>query len=379
MGAVGSRGRSQQSIPQVIVKLLLFFAVCTVLTAYLAFTIGNVHLFQHTYKLTATFDDATGLLRADNVKVAGVVVGRVSSVKIDQGRAKVDFTVKDSVKVPSDSQVAVRWRNLIGERYLYIYPGTASTVLRDSDRMLKTRSVVDVGELFNRLGPIVKAVDPHDVNTFLDTIVQALDGNTDKIRQSIDNLAVVAQSLGARDQQIGRLIDNVNTVAGAINDRDAQIRTVLDNLVLISQTFSQNTDVLNTAVTELGDFSDNFGSLLANNQTQIDRIVANLNAIVAEVKVKLPTVDSVLGKLDEAAKTLFNASRNGEWLNQVIPCGALLGPTGPVVPVNDPCITGAGSAGLSAGASSQSAPSPTAPNLHGSQAVTQILQQGLQP
>src|SRR5437660_9950825 len=113
MGVAGTRGRSQQSIPTVIVKLLLFFAVCTLLTAYLAFTIGNVHLFQHTYELTATFDDATGLLHADNVKVAGVVVGTVNSVKIDQGRAKVAFSVRDSVKVAVDSQVAIRWRNLI--------------------------------------------------------------------------------------------------------------------------------------------------------------------------------------------------------------------------------------------------------------------------
>src|SRR5947209_18862987 len=130
MGAVGSRGRSQQSIPQVVVKLLLFFAVCAVLTAYLASTIGNIHLFEHTYRLTATFDDATGLLRADNVKVAGVVVGRVNSVKIDQGRAQVAFSVNDSVKVPADSQVAIRWRNLIGERYRYIYPGMGLTALR---------------------------------------------------------------------------------------------------------------------------------------------------------------------------------------------------------------------------------------------------------
>src|SRR5436305_14934373 len=157
MGAVGSgRGRAQQSVPTVIVKLLIFFAVCTLLTAYLAFTIGNIHLFQHTYKLTADFDDATGLLKADNVKVAGVVVGSVSSVKIDQGRAKVTFSVKDSVKVPPDSSVPSRWRNLIGHRYLYVYPGSGSTVLKDGDRVTKTRSVVDVGELFNRLGPIIK-------------------------------------------------------------------------------------------------------------------------------------------------------------------------------------------------------------------------------
>jgi len=365
-----------------VLKLVAFFSVCALFTAYLAFTIGNIHLFQHTYKLSATFDDATGLLKDDNVKVAGVVVGKVTSVKIDQGKAKVEFTVKDSVKVPSDSEAAIRWRNLIGQRYVYVYPGTASTVLQNNANVTKTRSVVDVGELFNRLGPIVQAINPQDVNTFLDTIVQALDGNTDKVRQSIDNLAVVAQSLGSRDQQIGRLIDNVNTVAGAINDRDAQIRTVLDNLVAIAQTFSQNTDVLNTAVTELGDFSDNFGSLLANNQSHIDSIIANLNTIIAEVKVKLPVLDSTLGGLDTAAKTLFNASRYGEWLNQVIPCGALLNVNGPVVPVNDPCITGAPSAGLSGGGP-PTAPAgisaTQAPQVSGSQAVVQILQQELQP
>ena len=367
-----------------VTKLVAFCAVCAVLTAYLAFTIGNIHLFQHTYKLSATFDDATGLLPDDNVKVAGVVVGKVDSVKIDQGKAKVGFSVKDSVKVPADSQAAIRWRNLIGQRYLYLYPGTASTVLRNGDTVTKTRSVVDVGELFNRLGPIVQAIDPNQVNTFLDAITEALQGNTDKVKQSIDDLAVVAESLGSRDEAIGRLIDNVNTVAGAINDRDAQIRTVLDNLVLIAQTFSQNTGVLNDAVTQLGDFSDNFGTLLANNQSQIDRIIGNLNTILDEVKVKLPVLNTTLGGLDTAAKTLFDASRYGEWLNQVIPCGALLnGPSGPVVPVNDPCVTGSGSL-QGSGPAVPAAPASTSPSqaavqTQGVQAIDQIVREGLAP
>jgi phospholipid/cholesterol/gamma-HCH transport system substrate-binding protein len=262
--------------------------------------------------------------------------------------------------VPADSAASIRWRNLIGQRYIYLYPGTASTVLKGGDSVSKTRSVVDVGQLFNRLGPILKAVDPKDVNTFLDTIVQALDGNQEKIRQAIDNLAVVAQSLGSRDQAIGRLVDNVNTVAGAINDRDAQIRTVLDNLVLISQTFSQNTDVLNSAVTELGDYSDNFGSLLANNRVQIDRIITNLNAIVAEVKLKLPVLDSILGGLDEAAKRLAN-NRYGEWLNNNVLCGALFNP--PQIKSNDPCISSTGSLSQS----------QSAREARGAGAVSQLL------
>ena len=79
------------SLTRTIIKLVVFFALCSVFTAYLAFTIGNIRLFRHTYTLKASFDDATGLLADDNVKVAGVVVGKVTSVKIDQGRAKVQF------------------------------------------------------------------------------------------------------------------------------------------------------------------------------------------------------------------------------------------------------------------------------------------------
>src|SRR3954471_8537418 len=166
----------RRQMVKTVLKLGAFFMVCALFTAYLAFTIGNIHLFEHTYTLNATFSDATGLLKDDNVKVAGVVVGKVSSVTIDQGKAKVSFDVKESVKVPTDSEVAIRWRNLIGQRYLYLYPGNGSTVFKDGNTVTKARSVVDVGELFNRLGPIIKAVDPQQVNTFLDAIVQALDG-----------------------------------------------------------------------------------------------------------------------------------------------------------------------------------------------------------
>src|SRR5438309_3552845 len=320
-GATG--GRTRGSMASVIVKLALFVAVCSAMTAYLAFTIGNIRLFQHTYTLTATFDDATGLLDADNVKVAGVVVGKVTGVGIDRGRARVKFAVRTSVKLPSDSTAAIRWRNLIGQRYLYVYPGTGATVLRNGDRVTGTRSVVDVGELFNRLGPIVKALDPKDVNTFLDAVVAGLDGNKEKISQAIDDLAVVAASLGERDAAIGRLVENVNTVVGAVDERDTQIRTVLDNLVQISQTFSSNTRVLNEAVSDLGDYSANVGALLSENRAHIDSIVANLKAVVDEVQVKLPVVDSVLGGLDEALKRMDNSSKYGEWLNNVVPCGAI--------------------------------------------------------
>jgi phospholipid/cholesterol/gamma-HCH transport system substrate-binding protein len=334
-----------------IAKLLLIFVLpCSIITIYLYFSIGNIQSFKvgpinlltNQYTLRATFDDVTGMVANDNVKIAGVVVGKVTQVKVVDGRAQVTFKVRDGVHLPTDTSAAIRWRNLLGQRYMYLYPGTASTILRSGQRVTLTRSVVDLGELFNRLGPIVKAIDPQQVNTFLDAVVGGLDGNEQKLRLALDNLAALASTLGARDQAIGRLVENLDTVAGTVAARDREIRTILDNLVAIATTFSEHTDVLDSAVTDLKTFSENLGGLLEDNRPQIDRVVSNLATIVELVRTKLPTLDSTILNLDDAAKRLFTASRLGEWLNQDIYCGTI---GVPPAAVDVPCIP------LSAGAS----------------------------
>src|SRR5262249_31141495 len=101
-------GLGRAGMKGTVAKLVAFVVVCLIFTSYLAFTIGNIHLFRKTYKLSAHFDDVSGLLPDDNVKVAGVVVGKVSGIKIDKGRARVTFTVKNDLRLPSDTEAAVR-------------------------------------------------------------------------------------------------------------------------------------------------------------------------------------------------------------------------------------------------------------------------------
>ena len=325
-----------------IIKLGLFVALCGSISIALIFSIGNVQslrvgpiqLLDDSYKLTATFDDVTGLLLNDNVKVAGVKVGKVTGIKVVKGRARVTFRVKDGLKLPSDTAAAIRWRNLLGQRYLYLYPGTSSVALQHGTEIKETTSVVDLGELFNRLGPIVTAIDPAKVNEFLDTVVGALSGNETKISQSLDDLAKVAAVLGERDEAIGRLVANLNTVTGAVSDRDREIRQVLDNLGAITKTFNDNTDVLERAVVELGNFNGHLAAILGNNRAQIDSLITSLSTIVATVRVNLPTVEHIVAGLDDAALRLANVSQYGEWLNQDILCFKIGNP----VIAETPCL-----------------------------------------
>jgi phospholipid/cholesterol/gamma-HCH transport system substrate-binding protein len=341
-----------------LIKFIAFIAVCACFTIYLAFTIGNIrpsHLwfFHKDYSLNAYFDDVTGLNVGDNVKVAGVIVGKVKAIHVvdgphgtnngGNGRALVSFVVHKSVRVPVNSVASIRWRNLIGQRYVYLNPPPADqaqpVVLRNGDTVTKTIAVVDIGELFNELGPIVRAFDPTKVNQFLDAVTGALSGNEDNLRSALDNLATLTASLAAHDTQIGRLVGNLDTVAATVNNRDAEIKTILDNLVALSTTFSDNTQVVDDAITQLGIVQPNLDKLLANNRGQIDRILANLRTLLGVVQAKIPQLNTTLSGLPTAATAIFSVGSFGEWLNQVIPCGAVQ--SGPNTSALLPCDSAA--------------------------------------
>src|SRR6266566_8591574 len=86
-----------------LVKVVVFIAISAVFTVGLAMKIGNLHPFQHDYGLQAVFADASGVFKGDDVKLAGVDVGRVNGAKIENGKAVVEFSVDHSVVLSRDS------------------------------------------------------------------------------------------------------------------------------------------------------------------------------------------------------------------------------------------------------------------------------------
>lgn len=328
------------------IKFGIFVAVCLLFTVYLAATIGNttfgglIGRGPDTYTLAATFDDVTGLLVDDNVKVAGVPVGKVTGVRVEEGKAEVRMEIRSDHPLPSDSAAAIRWRNLIGQRYVYLFPGDAPTTFEDGDVVTETTDVIDLGELFNRLGPVVATIDEGQVNDFLETVTAALEGNEADISQAFDDLATVVKGLGERDEAIGNLIGNLEVVSRTIADRDAQIETMLDNLAALARTFSDNTQLLDSAIVEMGAFNRDLSGLLAGNQGELDRIVANLDNTLGTVEDQLGPLQLALDRLDENARATFLSSRNGEFLNQTILCVTVLPPPcpTPIVPGLDAIV-----------------------------------------
>jgi phospholipid/cholesterol/gamma-HCH transport system substrate-binding protein len=294
-------------------KFVAFIAV----TGLLTFFIGQQILatsFNARYQLTATFDDVTGLLEGDSVKVSGTPVGQVKGIEVRQGKAVVKMEVDEGVTVPDDSTAAVRWRNVMGQRVIYLEPGRSPNKLRDGARVPHTRSVVDLGEIVNSLGPLTRNLDPNAINKILFAFTQTLDGNEQNINLLIQNFDVLLQTFSTRRKTIEQMIDDYSTVSGAVATRDKQIAASVDNLKELTQVFAGNHRLLENAVVEVAGVTTNLNQVLGGNDAQLARIIGNLGKFSETFRLNVDELEKMVQRLPLTLRSLFASANGGHFL-----------------------------------------------------------------
>jgi phospholipid/cholesterol/gamma-HCH transport system substrate-binding protein len=299
-------------------KVLAFTAVSAVFTMGLAIKIGNLQLFSHQYPLHAVFSDASGVFKGDAVKLAGVDVGRVTGAKIDRGRAIVSFTVDDSVKLPKDSVVAIRWRNVLGQRFLYVYPGNGRGRTYqggDTIPLTQTENAGDLGEFLNHLGPILRAIDPDKANAFLDSMNSALAGNEAAVRILLDDGAVLSTRLGRMDDKVRTLISSSDTVMATFASQDKAIARILDDLNVLGIRLSGMTGDIDSLITNFAIVQKELEKLLKENRSNIDYDIGALGSVAANLVRNRANLEKTLCTLPAGLAGYFQTTSWGEWFN----------------------------------------------------------------
>lgn len=302
---------------------LLRFALFALVTGLATVLIGQQIVagsFTGRYTLTATFDDVTGLLEGDQVKVAGAPVGRVESVRVVRGRAEVELAVDNGVRLPEDSTAAIRWRNMIGQRMIYLEPGTSPRKLDDGGTVKRTRSVVDLGEIVNSLGPLTRSLDPNQLNQVLNAFAQTLDGNTDNVNAMIRYLELMLDTFAQRKEAIRSLTEDYRTVSGAVAKRDQQIARSLDNLTELTEVFADNRRLLDSALVEISGVTTDLDAILGGNERQLGRLVDNLNKVSGTVRMNLDELEKMVQRLPLALRQLFAAFNGGHFMRTNVQC-----------------------------------------------------------
>mgnify|MGYP001202791584 FL=1 len=121
---------------------------------FLAFKVGqNQPVGQKTYELSALFSNLSGVSKNARVEIAGVRVGVVKSVELNnQFKAVATLQVPETLELDEDTIAAVKTSGLIGDRYIELIPGGSGILLEPGDFIIDTQSALDLESLIGKFG-----------------------------------------------------------------------------------------------------------------------------------------------------------------------------------------------------------------------------------
>ncbi|MFD0683193.1 MlaD family protein [Actinomadura fibrosa] len=298
------------------------------------YLVGTQGLLQDRYTITGVFADTGGLRSGDEVRMAGVRVGEVTSVSPDYRRGEVLITwkVDSSVALGPRTRAEIKVANVLGGRYLRLSGPVGTPHLADLPAarrrvpLERTESPTTVNDVLGASARTVAKLDTRSINAIVSEVNGIGAGDRGKLGHALTNLARLAGDVNAADPQIRRLLDNGDRVLTLAHAKDRQLSQLLSNV----QTML---DELQRRRTELASFLGSGGRTVAALTRLIDQQQARLLSVIADLRSTLGTLRPATGDFNAllawAGPTLSGLAGtggNGPWL-EVLATG--LGPLSP--------------------------------------------------
>lgn len=319
-------------------KLLIFIVVTTLATSVLVVLIGNI-TFGSTRVYKAEFTDATGVVKGDDIRIAGVKVGSVKNVEIYQRtHAIVTFSVLDKVTVTRSSTATVRYRNLVGQRYISLTQGIGDVSRLPKDSTIpvsRTQPALDLTVLFNGFKPLFAALSPNDVNKLSYEIVQVFQGEGGNIEGLLANTSSITQTLASRDKVIGELITNLNDVLETVSSRDEQLNSLITRLRTFVGGLKDDRQAILGSLDTISNLSEQTADLVTGVRPPFVKDVKHLRRVAGNLNQGRDEVDRALQVLPVKLKKIGRTAIYGSFFNFYL-CnftGNIHLPTGQAVPV----------------------------------------------
>jgi phospholipid/cholesterol/gamma-HCH transport system substrate-binding protein len=305
-------------------KLMVFTLVTAMATGVLAMTIANTSLGSRSDYL-ARFTDVSGLLVGDDVRIAGVRVGSVDSIRIvDRRLAEVGFTVDKAVQLPVSVTASVLYRNLIGQRYLslersagpvgqFLPPGGTIPIEH-------TTPPLNLTALFNGFKPLLIGLDPTQINKLSFEIVQVLQGQGGTVENLLASTSSLTRDIADRDRVVGQVIDNLNAVLATVNSRDKELSGLILQLQRLVSGLAADRKPIGDAISSIDNLATSTAGLVGDARPPLRDDVAALGKLSGTLAGSQQTIDGVLKFLPQKLNTLSRTGSYGSWFNFYV-CG----------------------------------------------------------
>ncbi|MFI1464722.1 MCE family protein [Nocardia carnea] len=280
------------------------FAVIAIVLTYTIWSTLQRSVPGETETYSATFTDVMGVRIGDDVRMAGVRVGRVDAIEFEPDyKARLVLRVEERQRLTDTTKALVRYQNLIGQRYIALLPGEekgAEVAPGSHIPVERTEPSFDVSALLSGFEPLFSVLQPDQINSLSDTLVQALQGDGVSLSALITQAAELATTFGERDEILGAVITNLSSVIAGLANRSQELETLITQTRGLMDALYAEGETLKASVDTVARSTDSLTGLISTVKpdialaqdeatTAVELLLLN-GAALDQAAIELPTV-----------------------------------------------------------------------------------------
>ena len=293
-------------------KLGVFFALVFIMALIILEMLGGVPFFQHGYHLTAYFKNVQELKRGDPVKMAGVLVGRVEDLTLDneKGQARVFLYLHSGSAVKDDSKAYVKFTGLMGQNYISIDLGSATAKTLLDGNVMQSGEQPDLSQIMAKLDNaasgvenLTKSFSGEKIDKLLGPLMEFIENNKESLSVTFTNMRSISDNIAQGKGTVGRLINEDTLYVTAMNTVSNLQGTAGDIKRVSDEAYALLTDA-NQVVDQVKAGQGTVGKLVYDEA--LYRQATNVVETVQEILNKMNNGTGTVGQLINDPSTLRN-------------------------------------------------------------------------
>lgn len=294
---------------------LLTIAVLLVL----AFNIQSIPLIGGGDTFRAAFSEAGGLMAGDDVRIAGVKVGKVQDVDLDGDHVVVDFKVTEPASFGTQTAASVRMKTLLGQKYLALEPAGPGQLEQDSEIPLdRTVSSYDIVNAFSDLATTTERIDTGQLATSLSTLATEFKDSPEDVRAALDGLSRLSRTIASRDVELKKLLASANSVSGTVAERNQAIESIIKNADLLLVELEARREDIHTLFVNTSAMSQQVTGLVRDNRAQLKPALDQLTKVLAVLQEHEKDLGDTIAAMAPFTRLFANVLGNGRWFDTYI-------------------------------------------------------------
>ncbi|GAA1912590.1 MCE family protein [Nocardioides marmoribigeumensis] len=262
-------------------KFGIFTAVSILFLALLYNTMAN-NVSGDVVEYDAVFSDVSGLRTGDDVRVAGVKVGRVQSIEVQGRDARIGFVLSKDQPLLTTTDLVIRYQNLLGQRYVsMVQTGRQGPALEPGATVPvdRTSPGFDLTALLNGFRPLFAVLKPEDVNKLAESIIKVLQGEGGTVEMLLKQTADLTGFLADREQLFDDVVTNLTPVLDNLSGQGTQLRSTVRELSRLMEGFARNRATFGRSLSKVSDLIGTTSGLLRDARRPLGNDVRKLRAL----------------------------------------------------------------------------------------------------